>query len=95
MTLCHGQHAASPTGRVVQGPDGALLAEEVVVFGEQQVHHEFDDFSRREVLASGLVGLLGEPSDELLVDVSHLHVVDGFGMQIDLGETLGHPVEQV
>ena len=29
-----------------------------VVFGEQQVHHEFDDFSRREVLTSGLVGLL-------------------------------------
>ena len=33
--------------------------------------------------------------DELLVDVAHLHVVDGFGVEVDLGEALQDSIEEV
>ena len=46
--------------------------ENVVVWFEEQVDHEADDFARREVVARRLVGGFVEPADEVLEDVAHL-----------------------
>ena len=52
------------------------LVSRSLVLDEQQVHHQPDDLAGREVLAGGLVGELGEPADQLLVEVAHLQVRD-------------------
>ena len=75
--------------------DDARLGEHVVVLDEQQVDHEPDDLARREVLSGGLVRELGEPADQLLVEVAHLQVRHGLGVQVDLGELADHLVEEV
>ena len=67
----------------------------LVVLGEQQVDHEADDLAGREVLPGGLVGQLREAPDQLLVEVAHLEVRDGVGMQVDVGESRNDQVEKV
>ena len=71
------------------------LRREVLLRGQEQIHHQLDDFARREVLAGLFVRLLGADPDELLEDVAHLHVVDALGREIDVGEGLDHFIEQI
>ena len=71
------------------------LGQSVVVLDEQQVHHQFDDFSRGEVLSRGLVGEFREPADELFVEVAHLQVRHGVGVKVNLGELADHLLQQV
>jgi hypothetical protein len=46
------------------------------------------------VLPGGLVGELREAADQLLVDVAHLQVGDGVGVEIDVAEFRDHLVEE-
>ena len=71
-----------------------FVAEQRVVLGEQEVHHQADDLARREVLAGGLVRLLREAPDQLLVDVAHLRVADDVGVQVDVGEAGDDEVQE-
>ena len=73
-----GQHAAGAGRRIVERPDHARLGQGVVVFDEQQVDHQPDDFARREVFPGGFVGKFGELADQFLEHRSHLGVADDF-----------------
>ena len=55
-----GRAADRAAGRIEQRLDDARRGEQRVVLDEQQVDHQPDDLSRREVLAGDLVGGLGE-----------------------------------
>ena len=57
--------------------------------------HQANDFTRREVLAGGFVGVFGELADQLLERQAHLHVVHFRRMQVDRGELLAHQVQQL
>ena len=81
--------------RVVEGADDARLGERVVVLDEQQVDHQADDLAGGEVLAGGLVRVLGELADQLLEDVAHLDVATPSGWRSILRELAQHQVEQV
>ena len=50
--------------------------------------------SRREVLAGVLVQRLVELADELLEDGAHRRVVDGVGVEVDLGVAEAHDLEE-
>jgi hypothetical protein len=90
----HAQHAAGAGGGVVERAHHAGLGQRLVVLDEEQIDHEPDDLARREVLAGGLVGQLGELADQFLEDRAHLRVADHLGVQVDVGELLGDEVEQ-
>ena len=90
----HRQHAAGARRRVVDRAHDAGLGQRVVVFDEQQVDHQPDDFARGEVLPGRLVGEFGELADQLLEHRAHLGVADDVGVQVDVGELLGHQVQQ-
>ena len=57
------QHAAGAAGGVEQLADGAGGGEQFVVLDEQDVHHQSDDLTRREVVAGGLVGQFVETAN--------------------------------
>ena len=61
----------------------------------KQVHHQAKDLARREVLADGFVGKLGEFADEFLEHQAHLHVVDLVRVQLDAGELLSDLIQQL
>ena len=46
------------------------------------------------MLAGGLVGQFGEAADQLLEHMAHLCVVHPLRVQVDVGELLGHQVQQ-
>ena len=94
VLLRHAQHAAGATRRVVERGLRARLGEDVVVLDEQQVHHQPDHLTRREVLTRRLVRQLGEAPDQFLVEVAHLQVGDSVGVQVDLGELAEHEIEE-
>lgn len=89
------QHAAGAGRGVVDGADDVRLAGRVLVADQQQVHHQGDDLPRGEVLASGLVGGLGELADQLLKDGAHLGVAHLRRAEVDRREALQHEVEGV
>ena len=95
MVLGHRQHPAGAARRVEQRLDHARLGEQLIVVSEQEVHHQPDHLSGGEVLAGGLVGELGELSDQLLVEVAHVEVGHRLGAQVEVGELRHHQVEQV
>ena len=70
------------------------LGQRLVVFDEEQIDHQPDDFARGEVLPGGLVGQFGKLADQFLEDRAHLGIADGIGMEVDVGELLGDEVEQ-
>ena len=71
------------------------LAEHIVVFDENQIDHQPDNFARREMLAGRLVALLGKPPDQFLEDVAHFVVVHHVGVQIDVEELAQDEEEEV
>jgi len=90
-----GQHAARAGGWVIDGAhDGIAGGEYVVVLDEQQIDHQADDFTRGEMLPGRFVGDFGKLANQLFEDQAHLGVVDGAGMQVDIGELLGDQIEQ-
>ena len=94
ILTCDGQHATRARGRVVNGAHHARLGQHIVVFDEQQVDHQADDFARGEVFPGGLVGDFGELADQLFEYQSHLTVADDFGVQVDLCELFGDLIQQ-
>ena len=64
--LGHGQHAARPAGRVVDG-DVPVRDGDV-----EQFDHQPDHFARGEVFSGLLAALFREAPQDLLVDVAHL-----------------------
>ena len=95
VLLAHGEHPARPARGIEHRPNDPWRAEDVVVLDEQQVHHQADDFARREVLAGCLVAQLGELAKQLLVDVAHLDVADLVGMEVDFGHFGEDEIEQL
>lgn len=90
----YGQHAAGSGCGVVDGTHHAGLGQGFVVLDEEEVHHEPDDLSRREVLTGGLVRQLRELPDQLLEHGAHLGVADRLGVQVDVRELLRDEIEQ-
>ena len=95
MILGHRQHASGSGCRIVQRTDNAGLGQCVVVFDEQQVDHQPDDFSRREMFSGGFVGQFRELANQFFKDVPHLLVANDFGMQVDVGELFGDQIQQM
>ena len=64
--FCQRQHAAGPTGRVIDLPDDALPGQLGVVVGDEQFDDKADDLARREMFACRLVRDFREPPDQIL-----------------------------
>jgi hypothetical protein len=94
MFVGHAQHATGAGGGIVDRAHDAGPGECLVVFDEEQIDHQPNDFSRREMLAGGLVGQLGKLADQFLEDRAHLGVADHLGVQVDIGELFGDEIEQ-
>ena len=90
----HAEHAAGARCGVVEAADDAALGEGLIVFDEDQVHHQFDHFPRREVLPCRFVGEFSELADQLLENQAHLGITHRFRVEIDLGEAFAHHVQQ-
>lgn len=60
------------------------------ILDEDEVHHQPDNFSWSEVLPGGLIGDFRELPNQLLKDETHLRVVHGGRVQVDVGELLSH-----
>ncbi len=86
VVLGLGEHASRAASGVEQRAHGARRGEEVVVFHEEDVHHEPDDLAGGEVVASGFVGELVETADEVFEDEAHLGVGNGAGVEVDVAE---------
>ena len=95
VVLRLGQHAAGAAGRVEQLAHRAGRGEQLVVVDEQDVHHQPDDFARREVVARGLVGQFVEAADEVLEDEPHLLVRHRVRVQVHVAELGDDEVEDV
>ena len=95
MILGYRQHPPGPARRVEDGLDGTRVGQDVVVLGEQEVHHQADDLTGGEVLTGCLVGQFRKLTDQFLVQVTHLNVGHHVGVQVHLGELAHHPIEQV
>ena len=68
----HRQHAACAAGGVVDGFDH-MAAAQVLFWRQQQINHQFDDFTGGEVLPCFFVGLLCADADQLFEHITHLH----------------------
>ena len=94
----HRQHAARATGWVVDGFDNVAAAQ-VLLWCQQQIDHQFDDFARGEVLPGFFVGLLRPNPNQLLKHIAHLHgsLVCGQAgkAQVEGGELLDDLEQQV
>lgn len=85
-----GEHAARSAAGVGDGADDVVFGEGLFVLSQEEIHHEPDDFARREVFAGIFVEGFVELPDQLFEDVAHLMVRDLVRMQIDGLEPLGH-----
>ncbi len=74
MGLRDRKHAASAARGVAQSLNDPWLGEEVLVLSPQEIHHELDHLTRREMVAGRLVGEFVELSNQLLVEVTHFQV---------------------
>ena len=88
------EHAAGTGGGVVQVADHARLGKRIIIFDEDEIHHQLDDFTRGEVLTGGFVGKFGELADQFLKHQTHFGVADLVGVQVDGGEFLCDHVQQ-
>ena len=73
----------------------AGLGKSLVVFDEDQVHHQPDHLTRGEVFSCSLIGEFRELSDQLLEDKSHLGVAHRLWVQVDLRKLLSDQIQQV
>ena len=89
------QHPAGAAGRVEQLAHGAGRSKEFVVVDEQDVHHQPDDFARREVIAGGLIGQFIEAADKVFKDQPHLLVWHLVRVQVHVAELGDHEIEDV
>ena len=87
------QHAAGAAGRVEDADDPAFAEDRVHVRGDQQVDHQVDDLTRREVVTGLAVRVLVELADQVLEDVPH--VVGGqFVQVVHCREPADDPVQE-
>jgi hypothetical protein len=84
-----------PAAGVEQGADRALLAEDVIVGKEEQVHHEADDLARGEVVPRLFVRGFIEFANEFFEGPAHFEIGDGIGVQVDFAELLDQLEEAV
>lgn len=90
----HAEHAAGAGGGVVDGAHNAGFAQDVVVLNKDEVDHEADDFTRREVFTSSFIANFSEFANELFKYQAHLHVAHALRVQINLGKLFCDLVEQ-
>ena len=92
--VSHAEHAAGARSGVVQRAHYAGFGQGGVVFNKDQVDHEPNGVTRREVFARGFVGQLGKFADQLLKHCAHLLVADDVRVQVNVGKLFGDDVEQ-
>jgi len=68
---------------------------QILLGGEQQVDHQFDDFARGEVLPGFFVGLFRADPDQFLERITHLYLIDPLWREVDFGESLDHLEQDV
>jgi hypothetical protein len=71
------------------------VPEDLAVGSEQQVDHETNDFSGREVVAGSLVRCFVEAPDQVLEDQAHVVIGNRDGMQVDIAEHFDNEVEPI
>ena len=90
----HAEHAARSGRRIVEGAHHAGLRKGVVVLDEEEIDHEPNDLTRREVLSGGLVRKLGKLANQLFEYAPHRRVGHGLGVKVYVRELLADEVEQ-
>ena len=91
---CHTEHTAGASGGVVDGAHDAGLAQNIVILNKDEVDHETDDLTRREVLTRGFIADFSKFANELFKHQAHLHVAHALRVQINLGKLFCDLVEQ-
>lgn len=86
---------AGSARRIVQRTDDAGFGQGVVVFDEQHIDHQPDDFAGSKMFSGGFVGEFSKLADQFFKDVPHLLVGDHFRMQVDACKLLSDHVQQV
>ena len=88
-----GQHTTSTTCLVASGNDLAFLENIVTTFCQKDVHHGLDDVTARVVVTRFCI--FRESTNQVFENISHLDIVDGLGVQIQLGKLLDDSKETV
>ena len=81
-----GEHTACAAGLIQYGDDFAVIKDIVTAFGKQDVDHQLDNIATGVVIAG--LGIFGELTDQLLKDISHLYIIDGARVKVELGKRL-------
>ena len=95
MILGNRQHPAGSTRRIKQRLDHTRPRQQLVVVDEQQIHHQPDHLTRREMLTSRLIRQLRELADQLLVEITHFQIRNGLGTQVKISKLRHNQVQQV
>ena len=89
------EHPARPAGWIADRDDDAVLGEHARIGLQQQVHHQLNDFTWREVITGGFVRRFVEPANQIFEHQPHGDVVDLGRVQIDFRKLGHHPIEPV
>ena len=82
IVFCYGKHTACSTRRVIDGFGNRFASKEITIIVEQDVNHQFNNFTGSIMLSCILVVRLGESTDDLFEYVTHLKIGDVVWMQI-------------
>lgn len=74
-----GEESAGAGTAVVDAPDFALFAQDVLVWRHDELCGQVDDIARRVVFSRGLIGAFREFSDQMFKDKPHIAVGDDVG----------------
>ena len=74
---------------------GAGRGEKLIIVDEQDVHHQADDLTRREMITSGFIRQFIETTDEVLEDQPHLLIRHRVGRQIHITELRDDEIEDI
>ena len=89
-----GKHSARSARRIVdRAVDAGLI--DILLASVDEVRHEPNDLTRREVIPGFLVGLFVEAHYQMLEQIAHLKVVDPVRVKIDTGHCLNDCEEAV
>src|SRR5262245_49770344 len=94
MFFGNGEHATGAATGITDGTDNMILAQRVLVLGEEEVDHEANNFPWCKVFPRIFVQRLIKLADQLLEDIAHLDIGDDVGMQINIFEAFQDQEEQ-
>ena len=81
-----GKHTTRAAGLIQYGDDLAIVKDIIAAFGKQNIDHQLNDVAAGVVVAG--FGIFRELTDQFFENVSHLHIVDGTRIKVELGERL-------